>query len=166
MLVQRSNPDCTAQFADDCGECPSCCSAAGESVSVPLDESPRNNRKQRFLLLFTLPLLLFAGSELCTVLFSPFSGRLFDQDVWHSQSGSDSADNPRASMVHDLEWRYLHAGMSRAQVVKLLGEPDWHKQPDRYSYNVGMWSGFRIDYDSLDVHFVGDSLTHVRRVQH
>ena len=103
---------------------------------------------------------------MATFLFSPFSGRLFDRDVWIAQTGSESADNPRASMVHDLKWRYLHTGTSREKVVELLGEPDWHKSDELYSYNVGRWSGFRIDYDSLDVVFVGDFVICVRCVQH
>ena len=97
----------------------------------------------------------------------PFAGRKFNRDLWHQYDNNDDPDNPRASMVSDLRWRYLDTGMTRAEVEKLLGTPDFKKRDDMYSYNLGMWSGFRIDYDSLDIHFDPDGrLINVRRVQH
>jgi hypothetical protein len=36
-----------------------------------------------------------------------------------------------------------------------------------YEYNLGMWSGFRIDYDGLQVHFDSQGrLTYTQCVQH
>jgi hypothetical protein len=83
----------------------------------------------------------------------PFAGRSFDRDVWHQFHGKDAPDNPRASMVASLQRSYLHSGLTRDQVVALLGEPDMEKRPEMYEYNLGMWSGFRVDYDGLQVHF-------------
>ncbi|APZ92131.1 hypothetical protein Fuma_01736 [Fuerstiella marisgermanici] len=166
MLVHCSNPECSAQFADDRYACPSCGGKVGEPVTFPARLTRRCDRNKRYLILFTIPLLLFGGCELFTFLCSPFSGRVFDRDVWLAQYGSRAADNPRASMVQHLKWAHLRTGMTRSEVVQLLGEPDWEKQMNLFSYNVGMWSGFRMDYDSLDVHFLGDYLSHVRCVQH
>ena len=165
MLVHCSNPDCSAQCSDDRNACPSCGSLLGQPVEFRSSDRP-NRRNKRFLALFVIPAVAFAGCQVTTLLFSPFSGRVFDRDVWHAQAGSEDSDNPRASMVHHLKWRYLLPGTSRSTVIQVLGEPDWEKQADVYSYNVGMWSGFRIDYDSLDIHFRGDTVTHVRCVQH
>lgn len=47
----------------------------------------------------------------------------FDSDAWKSQRGVDTADNRRNAMVGSLE-KILHTGMSRDDVVRLLGEPD------------------------------------------
>jgi hypothetical protein len=56
-------------------------------------------------------------------------------------------------MVKSLERSYLHPGLTRQQVIELLGELDMEKSPEMYEYNLGMWSGFRIDYDGPQVHF-------------
>ena len=97
----------------------------------------------------------------------PFAGRKFNRYLWHQYSSDDNPDNPRASMVSDLRWQYLDKGMTRTEVKELLGTPDFERRDDLYSYNLGMWSGFRIDYDSLDIHFDSNGrLINVRRVQH
>jgi hypothetical protein len=62
---------------------------------------------------------------------------------------------------------YLQSGLTRDQVVALLGEPDMEKQPEMYEYNLGMWSGLRIDYDGLRIHFDAQGrLNYVQCVQH
>ncbi|MCU0707964.1 MAG: outer membrane protein assembly factor BamE [Pirellula sp.] len=97
----------------------------------------------------------------------PFAGRYFDRELWHRFHEDDDPDNPRASMVTDLQWNYLKKGMTRSDVEELLGTPDFEKRDDVYSYNLGMWSGHRMDYDSLDIHFDADGkLADVRRLQH
>lgn len=76
-------------------------------------------------------------------------------------------DNPRGKMYEDLVENYLRKGMTKAQVVALLGESDLVTKPEIISYNLGMWSGMRIDYDSLDLVFSNDGkLTKYYRVQH
>lgn len=47
----------------------------------------------------------------------------FDSSAWKSQRGATGKDNTRGRMVATLE-KSLHAGMSRDDVIRLLGEPD------------------------------------------
>ena len=47
----------------------------------------------------------------------------FDSNAWKSQRGAAPRDNTRGQMVAVLE-KSLHTGMSRDDVIKLLGEPD------------------------------------------
>lgn len=150
MLCSCSNHDCSVRFSESVSECPACGSEPGPPAVFPVKPA-----STAFGTLFTCLLLLFVGIEIWQVYCSPFSGRLFDVSVWHQQAGSESRDNPRARMVHDLEWRFLYRGMSQTDVIELLGQPDWHKSDHLYSYNVGMWSMFRVDYDSFDLHFDG-----------
>jgi len=87
--------------------------------------------------------------------------------VWLSQANIDDSDNPRAQMAADLQHRHIKLGISRQRVIELLGEPDWEKQENVFKYNLGMWSGYRMDYDSLDVYFDSDGLaTGTRVIQH
>ncbi|HEX2189354.1 MAG TPA: hypothetical protein VHG51_10675 [Longimicrobiaceae bacterium] len=51
--------------------------------------------------------------------------------------------------------------------MRLQGEPDFGRRPAVYSYLVGMWTGFRIDHDSFDVHIDhAGRVTRTRVVQH
>lgn len=98
---------------------------------------------------------------------APFADRRFDRQLWLAQHESTDPDNPRGQMADDLRQRHLSPGMARERVLELLGEPDFEKTPAVFKYNLGAWSGFRIDYDSLDVHFDGTGrLTETRVVQH
>lgn len=108
------------------------------------------------------------GWTLFMVLTSdPFDDRRFDRSVWLAMHGSQDRDNPRGPMARDVQRILLEAKMSRAQVREMLGSPDGHETPSLWQYTLGMWSGFRIDYDSLDVHFDDRGrATKVRVVQH
>jgi outer membrane protein assembly factor BamE (lipoprotein component of BamABCDE complex) len=70
-------------------------------------------------------------------------------------------------MADDLRKNHLYSGMTKKQVLELLGEPDFEKQSHVFKYVLGGWSGFRIDYDSLDIYFdSAGRLTKTRIVQH
>ena len=82
-------------------------------------------------------------------------------------AGTDDPDNPRGGMARDVERIVLSRSMSKAEVLSLLGEPDFSKDQAVFRYNLGAWSGFRIDYDSLDMHFDHEGkAVEVRIVQH
>jgi hypothetical protein len=117
-------------------------------------------------------IILLAYIGLCAyvgfvVFDNPFDDRKFVQEVWGKFGKSDDPDNPRGQMVEDLQERFLKRGMMKQQVVNLLGEPDFEKTERFFKYNLGAWSGFRIDDDSLDMEFDRDGrLINSRTVQH
>ncbi len=47
----------------------------------------------------------------------------FDSSAWKSQRGVGAQQNRRGTMVASVE-KAVHAGMSRSDVIDLLGEPD------------------------------------------
>jgi hypothetical protein len=89
----------------------------------------------------------------------PFDDRTFDQTVWLQQRNASTRDNPRGLMAHDLATLIETKHLTRAEVIALLGEPDARSSEEVFSYHIGMWSGFRMDDDTFDVHF--DSSGHV-----
>jgi hypothetical protein len=50
--------------------------------------------------------------------------RAFDAAKWHARLPGDCNDDHRRRMTNDLAESYLEVGMSRADVLWLLGEPD------------------------------------------
>ena len=91
----------------------------------------------------------------------------FDPTAWKHHSHDLDRDNPRGKMVADLSKQLLDRRPRRNEVIELLGDPDHGSEPGQVSYNLGMWSGFRMDYDSLDIDFDGDGrVRSVRSVQH
>lgn len=47
----------------------------------------------------------------------------FEAGLWKGYDNFPSQENPRTSMLRDLEANHLKPGMTRAQVVALLGPP-------------------------------------------
>ncbi|WP_027158172.1 hypothetical protein [Methylobacter luteus] len=114
-----------------------------------------------------LGIVAFFGYIYFTLADDPFNNREFDREVWVSFYENMDPDNPRGEMYEDLVASHLRKGMKRMEVVALLGKPDVEDVKNLLSYNLGMWSGFRIDYDSLDIALSDDGvLVGVRRVQH
>jgi hypothetical protein len=108
--------------------------------------------------LFVLRFLIFQNH---------FDDKHFNQSLWAAYSGSTEPDNPRGQMYEDLTTKTLKKGMSKHHVLALLGEPDFSKEETVFKYNFGAWSGFRIDYDSLDIEFDQDGkVKSFYRVQH
>jgi hypothetical protein len=98
---------------------------------------------------------------------NPFGDRKFDRNLWQSCYGSNSQDNPRGQMFDDLRKNYLRKSMSKAEVIALMGKPDYEDGAEFISYKLGYWSGFRIDLDTLDLRFNKEGkLRKFYRVQH
>lgn len=53
---------------------------------------------------------------------SSFEGRPFDRTTWLKHRGD--YESPRGRLVDDLLERHLKIGMTKRQVVRLLGQPD------------------------------------------
>lgn len=81
----------------------------------------------------------------------PFAGKEFDSRVWRDAADSLDQNNPRAAMVADIR-RRLEPGMSKGDVKELLGIPEMER-PSCFLYILGAWSGFRVDYDALEIEF-------------
>ena len=97
----------------------------------------------------------------------PWDNDDFDRDAWIALRDNMDRSNPRGEMYDDLVANHLKVGMTRDEVAMLLGEPDLsEKRPDSWMYRLGMWSGYRMDYDALQVSFDEHGrVTGVRRFQ-
>lgn len=116
---------------------------------------------------FLIGVLAFCGYLYFVVLDDPFNNRDFDKEIWLKSHADMDPDNPRGEMYEDLVENHLSKGMSKTEIFGLLGQPDFQNTEDLMSYNLGMWSGMRIDYDSLDLKFTADGgLVEFCRVQH
>jgi len=61
----------------------------------------------------------------------------------------------------------LRKNMSKAEVIELIGKPDYEGKTDFFSYKLVYWSGFRIDLETLDLEFSKEGrLKKFYRVQH
>ena len=91
----------------------------------------------------------------------------FNEQEWKSLSRKTSDFSCyRGGMAHDIRTNVLRAGQSQGEVEKLLGKPDSDKGTVQ-EYFLGMCSGLRIDFDTLDVHFnAAGKITSVHVVQH
>lgn len=73
-------------------------------------------------------------------------------------------------MIDDLRTNYLRLGMTQAEALELLGPPDAEPEHAQLSYLIGMYSGMRMDFDTLDLHFDGitksNRLVKIAVVQH
>ncbi|MHB9025756.1 MAG: hypothetical protein ACYC7E_16570 [Armatimonadota bacterium] len=101
----------------------------------------------------------------------------FDRQVWIADAKSHNRDSPRGKMAEDIIRNHLHKGLTKQQVVTLLGEPEEtdngtlypnaQKNSTHNIYYLGQWSGFRVDYDCLHVVFDEDGkLTEAWIIQH
>ncbi len=117
-------------------------------------------------------IFVFLHAFLLFILPDPHCNGSFNRAVWIENRNSDNPDNPRGPMAADLRKRLLQEKPTKAEVLAILSEPDMMSErnklrPDFLSYGLGMWSGFRIDYDSLDIYFDDhDRVSKVLIVQH
>src|SRR3990167_2740150 len=78
-----------------------------------------------------------------------FKSRKFDEVLLLKYANSKEPKNPRGEMYYDLEKNYLYEGMDKTAVIELLGQPDSSLSTNEiFSYNLGTWSGYRIDFDT------------------
>ncbi len=91
----------------------------------------------------------------------------FNEVEWKSLSKTtDDSSCYRGGMAHDIKTNILRAGLTKTEVERLLGAPDFNRD-DISEYSLGMCSGLRIDFDTLDVHFNPEGrLVKVQVVQH
>lgn len=86
----------------------------------------------------------------------------FNQALWRSAPacGRDGCDAEcvRGQMVRDLTSRYLTPGMQQSAITALLGDaaPRQTSRGKLIEYDLGMCSGFRMDYDVLVILFGDD----------
>jgi hypothetical protein len=104
---------------------------------------------------------------------SPFDDQPFDQVVWLKHYNDNDPDNPRGLMADAIKKRLLHEKPTISSVMLLLGDPESMHEANKagfsfvLSYNLGMWSGFRIDYDTFDIYFDGSNrVSQIRIIQH
>jgi len=91
----------------------------------------------------------------------------FDSERWIAAKNS-SPDNPRGKMIRSLVRSHELRGKTRAEIVALLGAPDGADRQiadslrvsddvassaSEFDYVLGMYSGYRVDYDFLSVEF-------------
>ena len=80
----------------------------------------------------------------------------FDRTAWLKNTGNHDSKNPRGQMAQDLRDRVLRKGMTKEEVSRLLGKPDWWggtpPPKDVLEYNLGNWAWCPICPDVLDVH--------------
>jgi hypothetical protein len=93
---------------------------------------------------------------------SPFDEKAFDRATWLSLAGDMDPDNSRGGMAGALVEQLEREKPTREQVLELLGPAEYpcsELSPPKgprdtcLSYNLGMWSGLRMDYDTLDIYF-------------
>lgn len=126
----------------------------------------------RVLLLWAVS--LFVVAALGIVSFSwwmhshVFSISKFDPVIWFAPASNETESSCyRGGMAHDIIDRLLNGNMTNRQVESLLGKPEEGSLPSHYTYTLGMCSGFRFDYDTLDIYF-NDKGTYVHAtiIQH
>jgi hypothetical protein len=109
----------------------------------------------------------FVGWQIWLFKGGVFRTSSFNEAEWKSLARKTTdASCYRGGMAHDLKTNILRTGLTKAEVEKLLGEPD-SSRVTFHEYFLGMCSGLRIDFDTLDVHFNSEGrLVKVQVVQH
>lgn len=78
---------------------------------------------------------------------------VYDRDRWVAEKSAKPGENRRSMMVSDIG-RHLRAGMTKRDVVDLLGQPDGNGE-FRFSYDLGT-PGYGVDYEYFIVEFDPD----------
>ncbi|MDP9765139.1 hypothetical protein [Deinococcus enclensis] len=122
--------------------------------------APRTPTLRRRMFPWLAALLLTSAAGVITYRqWGIFRTEPFNAAVW--QAPLRLASDPvchRGRMVADLQARHLRPNLSRAQVERLLGPPDW-TQSGAY-YLLGTCRGGRTPFDVLYLYYgLGDRLT-------
>ncbi|MEO7454108.1 MAG: hypothetical protein ABIV13_05030, partial [Fimbriimonadales bacterium] len=91
----------------------------------------------------------------------PWNELPFDSTAWKSKelygmspNNDPGADMKRGLMLDDLVDEHIRLGMTMDLARELLGEPDSPGNSGRrWTYELGMWSGFRFEMDFLVLRF-------------
>ena len=136
-------------------------------MPIVYDKGDGENMKKRIFNIIAIAITCIAALPLLgfIVLFLWMGGwpykSFFDQNLWLKNAecvgNFDCANRNdsacvRGGMVGDLKWRYLHSGLPRSEIEDLLGKNyTMQKYGEQLcmDYNIGMCSGFKMDYDSL-----------------
>ena len=88
----------------------------------------------------------------------------FDSDTWKAQRGAKAPDNQRIKMVSALD-ATVRVGMPRAEVIRLLGEPDSHDpETGTDQYRLGLaWSP---DEKYYEIRYQGGVVTELRSAEY
>lgn len=94
---------------------------------------------------------------------APFRGRTFEKELWMaSEQGKTDYQQAeldmqciRGSMVADLKDHYLNSNTTKVEVIELLGEANAPRKDTKncLKYDLGMCSGYKMDYDTLNICF-------------
>jgi hypothetical protein len=110
-------------------------------------------------LLVVILSIFLVGSYYYIFAVKPFSETPFNRGIWFSAVGKTDSEQfkydrecARGAMYADLKKNHLKPEMSKDDVKTLLGKPE-SENPYCLSYNLGMCSGFKMDYDSLYICF-------------
>jgi len=82
----------------------------------------------------------------------------FDADVWKAQHDSDALEqeNPRGDMVTALKRDHLEPGAERAEILELLGPPEFQDGDTDY-YELGR-TPWGVSYERLAIEYSDDEL--------
>ncbi len=76
----------------------------------------------------------------------------FDSETWKAQRGVRGQDNKRIYMEEALE-KAVRVGMSKSEVIRLLGEPDSYRTDvDADLYEIGV-SPYGIDEEYYEIRY-------------
>lgn len=79
----------------------------------------------------------------------------FDSEKWKNWTNSESEWSLRWDMMNSLRTNYELKGMTKNEIIKLLGEPET-QTPDEFGYNLG-YSKRGINTGRLTIKFGKDS---------
>jgi hypothetical protein len=116
---------------DHRSEASKCASGGNPLLPTDVTRPKRSPRVKRLAPIFALLFPLFFSA--CTM-----QTETFDSDTWKAQRGVSARDNKRIDMVPTLEAN-VRAGMTRTEVIGLLGEPDSrNSETDTDRYFLGL----------------------------
>lgn len=111
--------------------------------------------------MFVIPSVLFFGSIIGDAIKERRSRIPFDSNTWKT-SLSKPHDSIRLRMVDDLLRSRKLVGMTRTELVAILGEPPL--LPSRRDYDMVYWLGPQRGYMGLDSESLGVRLSADQRV--
>ena len=103
------------------------------------------------LTVFLSPLIYFSIIYLVIYLMFHYPSNKFDKNEWHNNI------EQRYYMSENIIQSKMLIGMTKKQVIDLLGKDYYEYNENSYGYYIGMVPGiFKIDADVLDVYFEND----------
>ena len=92
-------------------------------------------------------IILLASFLLLPEIGNYFNRIEFDSDKWKNWEETEETISMRWNMTHDLKNKYELIGMTKDDIISILGKPDYEGK-NEISYFLGM-SGYGIDTGSL-----------------